>query len=479
MKRARPKNKKAAMKRLKEQELLTQSQNIDDVAAEVDNEAEIIDRYEQQNDEYRQETHKEEVYRKERGNVKKSKKKRDLNKLSKVLLGILVGLIVFMFVVMGFGLFDESEILAPLENGKINVLLLGVDEEGLRTDAIMVASYDVNAAQVNMLSIPRDTKIYISNRKATRKINEIHAMSSKNEKGEILGAEATAEVVTQLTGIPINYYAEFSFSAIDRIFDILGPVEFDVPDVEGGGRGMNYDDPAQNLSIHLKPGLQKLSGNQVQQFLRYRKSNSGRGDGSDTSRVERQQKFITAVVEQKVNAAILVKLPGLFKQISKEIVTNISVGDITKYIRYVNKLTGESVHTHSLPGENKTISGGSYFVCNLAETKALMQNTFGITAEATDKITLSDEHSQKILRAGNSTKKKATPAPQKDESEKETSKPAKTPKATKEPTKEPTKAPVVTKTPTKAPVVTKSPSATPEATKTPLEDLDDDYQEIE
>ena len=406
--------------------------------------------------------------------LKESDKKK--GKAGKVLLGIFITVIVSVFVVMGFGLFDESQILAPLENGKINVLLLGVDEEGLRTDAIMVASYDVNAAEVNMLSIPRDTKIYISNKKITRKINEIHAMSSKESAGKILGSEATAEAITQLTGIPINYYVEFSFSAIDRIFDILGPVEFDVPDVEGNGRGMNYDDPDQNLHIHLKPGLQKLSGNQVQQFLRYRKSNSGRGDGSDTSRVERQQEFLKAVIDQKVNAAILVKLPSLFKQISKEIVTNVSAGDITKYIRYVSKLKGEGIKTYSLPGESKNVGGGSYHVCDLEKTKQLMQEVFGFTSEITDKVTISDDHSQKILRAGNKSKATTT-------SQKETQKPTDTAEnkdgSTKAPevTKSPTKSPVETKEPT--PVPTKKPYATPEPSRIPLEELDDEYQIID
>lgn len=413
----------------------------------------------------------------EAAETKKNKKK---VKPGKIILGFLIAVIILFFTAMGFGLFDESQILTPLENGKINVLLLGVDEEGLRTDAIMVASYDVNAAQVQMLSIPRDTKIYIENRKMTRKINEIHAISSKTEKGEILGAEATAEVVTQLTGIPINYYAEFSFSAIDRIFDILGAVEFDVPDVEGGGKGMNYDDPVQNLSIHLKPGLQKLSGNQVQQFLRYRKSNSGKGDGSDTSRVARQQEFIKAVVEQKANPAIILKLPSLLSQMQKEIVTNITTGDITKYIRYINKLNGESMHTYSLPGDTKTISGGSYFVCNLDETKTLMTETFGVDAETasgiTDKVTVSETHSQPILRAGNMGKEKSSSATKTDGANtKETAEPTKTP----EKTAEPTKAPEVTKEPTKAPEVTKAPSPTPQASKTPLEDLDEDYQVID
>lgn len=436
MKRARPKNKRQAERRLKEQ---TETR-------------------------YRNE------YTAEAASVKKKGKK----PVGKILLGALLAVIVFVFIVMGFGLFDESQILSPLEDGKINVLLLGVDEDGLRSDTIMVASYDVNEAKVDMLSVPRDTKIYIENRKMTRKINEIHAISSKEKTGEILGAEATAEVVTQLTGIPINYYVEFSFSAIDSLFDILGAVEFDVPDVEGKGRGMNYDDPVQNLSIHLKPGLQKLSGNQIQQFLRYRKSNYGVGTGSDTDRITRQQELLKAVIDQKVNVSILVKLPSIFSQLSKEMVTNVTAGDITKYIRYAARLSGESVNAYSLPGDTKTISGGSYFVCNLDETALLMRETFGIDAEGiTDKVTVSDTHSQKILKAGNMTKASA-----KDKKE-DATEPEKTAAPTPKPTPTPTPTSTPTQAPTKAPAVTKAPSNSPAPTKTPLEDLDDDFMVIE
>ena len=432
MKRARPKNKKAELKKLKKE--AKQAKKLENL---------------------------------EQSDIQPASKKPAKKKVGKVLLTIFVVLVLFLFVIMGFGLFDDSNILTPVENGKINVLLLGVDESGLRSDTIMVAAYDANEAKVNLLSIPRDTKVYIENRKITRKINEVHALSSKKNSGEIVGAEAMAEVVTQLTGLPINYYAEFSFSSIDGLFDTLGPVEFDVPDVEGNGRGMNYDDPYQNLHIHLKPGLQKLSGNQIQQFLRYRKSNYGVGTGSDTDRVARQQELFKAVVDQKVNLSILPKVPAIFSQISKEIVTNIQTGDITKYIRYIAKLSGESVTTYTLPGENKTLSGGSYFVVNLEETATMLKDVFGYEGNPTDKVRVSDEHSQKVLKAGNMNKKQ-----DKTQQVTETVAPSKEPETTKtpEPTQEPTQEPTKTPEPTNTPAPTKKPTTT----KTPLEDLDDE-----
>ncbi len=415
---------------------------------------------------------------KQDNNQKKTKKKKK-SPFKRFITAVAV-IIVLFFAAMGLGLFDGTDLLYPIEGGKVNVLLLGVDEDGLRTDAIMVASYDMKAGEVNMLSVPRDTKVYIENRKMTRKINAVHAMSSEKKKGEILGAEATAEAVTALTGLPINYYVEFSFLAIDTLFDILGPVEFDVPDVEGKGRGMNYDDPYQNLHIALKPGPQKLSGNQIQQFLRYRKSKYKVGSGSDIDRVARQQELVKAIVDQKVNATILIKIPSIFTQISKLMVTNISVGDITKYVRYVNKLSSESIHTYSLPGEAKTIGGAAYFVCDTEKTAQLMSEVFGSENPCTDRFTISGNYSQKALKAGNMTKKNKN-TPEATEKVSVTKSPAKEPvlKEPKSNEKEPTKAPVVTKEPTKAPVVTKSPSKTPEATKTPLEDIDDDVEVID
>lgn len=456
MKRARPKNRKRAEKRLKNRaETYDVLQKNKETAEENVSYADLSDSgsYDEIIDaiqkEKSAEPKKTAVKRKQR--PKKNVKKSFLTAAA---------VVIFLFIaVMGLNLFDDSDILAPLENGKINILMLGVDESGLRTDAIMVASYDVNEGEVSLLSIPRDTKVYITDKKITRKINAVHALSSSDQKGKILGVQASAEAVTQLTGIPINYYIEFSFLSIDRLFDSLGGVEYDVPDVEGKGRGMNYDDPYQNLHIHLKPGMQTLTGNQVQQFLRYRKSNYGVGTGSDTDRVKRQQEFIKAVLDQKMNITLLTKIPSIYSQLSKEIKTNISMGDVTKYIRYLNKLSGESIKSFSLPGENKMIGGASYFVCDLAAAKTLLQENFDVDEEISDNITLSGKNPHKPLIAGNMTKTAADAM--QDNTQKPQEEPKKEEKKEPEPEKEEAKEPDEDKQ--KAPPV--------EPNKTPLEDI--------
>lgn len=280
----------------------------------------------------------------------------------------------------------DGSVIAPVDKkeGKINVLLLGVDIEGLRTDAMIVASYDISENKVNLLSIPRDTRMYIGTK--YQKINAAHAIGGM--KGKIAGPEGSIEAVTRLTAIPINYYIEFSFGAIDNFINALGGVDFDVPDVEGKGRGMNYDDPVQSLHIHLKPGMQHLNGNQVQQLLRYRKSNTkglGYPEG-DRGRVSMQQDFLRALVDQKFTAANLSNLPEIITSIKEGLKTNMSVVDMAKYAKYLKDFSSENITAYQLPGEgNGTDYGASYWICNLEETKELIQNVFGYDAS---KITI-------------------------------------------------------------------------------------------
>lgn len=376
--------------------------------------------------------------------TKKSAKKRIRNIILLLILAVIVIFLVAMG--MGWGSGDETGALIPvdMEAGKVNVLLLGVDNDGLRTDAMMLVSYNFKENTANVMSIPRDTQMKVTDRNVIRKINEIHAMHDKDNN--LIGPMGSVKAVTALTSVPIHYYVEFSFTAIDELADILGPIEFDVPDIEGNGKGMNYDDPAQDLHIHLEPGLQELTGNQVQQFLRYRKSNDGSSDGSDLSRVKRQQEFIKAVIDQKVNITLIAKLPSIFSQLKKNIKTNFSAGDIIKFGKYLNGISGDAITSYSLPGESKRTSAGWYFVCDLEETAKLITESFGYEATGlTTSITIEDvEGTKNVLTS--SPKSSSKNNDDDDEEEDEPKKTSDTEKNTATPTpkksEEPEKTPV-------------------------------------
>ena len=270
-------------------------------------------------------------------------------------------------------------------DGKINVLLMGVDVDGLRTDAIMLASFDTETKEVNMLSIPRDTKMYIGNR--YQKINAAHAFV--DESGEIGGATATCEAVTRITGIPINYYVDFSFDAVAHVIDELGPIEFTIPDLYGDGVGMVYDDPVQSLHINLPPGDYQMNGQQAVWLMRYRHGNVNPSTGvfkgyvnGDSDRVEMQQKFLKAVVDQKVNASLILKIPSIFKEISSEIKTNFTVSEVIKYSKYLADFSSVNIHSYSLPGEYSSDSAnGDVWIPNMDEIRTMVQDVFGYPAD--------------------------------------------------------------------------------------------------
>lgn len=282
-------------------------------------------------------------------------------------------------------LVDNTSTVAA-SGGKINVLLMTTDIDGLRTDAMMLASFDTETKEINMMSIPRDTRMYIGNR--YQKINAAHAYM---KNGVIGGPTASCEAVTRITGVPINYYVDFTLDAVAHVINELGPVEFTIPDLYGDGVGMVYDDPVQSLHINLPPGTYKLDGSQAVHLMRYRHGNrdsSGNFKGyvnGDKDRVEMQQKFLKALIDQKLNASAILKIPSIFKAVSSEMKTNFTVSDVIKYSKYLSGFSSENIHTHELPGrfDETTIDGqrADVWEVDLEATRQLVQTVFGYPAD--------------------------------------------------------------------------------------------------
>lgn len=345
------------------------------------------------------------------------------------------------------------------ETGKVNFLLVGIDKEASLTDTIMVASYDLDQNKVNILSIPRDTRMYIGSR--YQKINSAYSIRKDGKKK---GVNGTIEAVSRLTKIPINYYVEFSLSAFRETIDALGGVEYDVP------QNMNYDDPEQGLSIHLKKGLQILDGDKAEQLVRFRHYPMG-----DIDRTKVQQSFVKALAEQKLNLTMIEKIPELYKTVSKNLKTNLEFNDVAKYALSLQDLTAENVNLYSLPGiPNSLDYGASYWIPDMNAVKELVNVTFGYEA---DGATIHSADGKSVSKDVKLTTPSPSPSPTPEATDEPEENPdaSATPKATKKP--ETTTTPKATKNPTASstPKVTKEPeptnkptqSTTPKATKTP------------
>lgn len=305
-------------------------------------------------------------------------------------LGITLGVIFLAFMVcMGFDFTGMgggtvgggTEGTVAVENsGTINVLVMCTDEDGLRTDAMMLASYNTEENKVNLLSIPRDMRMFVGNR--YQKANAAHAYMTD---GVIGGATAACEAVTRLTGVPINFYIDFSFDGVAHIIDELGPVNFTIPDIYGDGVGMVYDDPVQSLHINLPPGTYDLNGAQVVQLLRYRKGNADPVTGirksyanGDADRIKVQQEFLKALVDQKLNLALIQKIPSIFTDIKNEMDTNLTVKDVLRYSKYLKNFTSAGIRSETIPGNDTNESAnGDVFIPNMVQLQALVMEMFG------------------------------------------------------------------------------------------------------
>lgn len=261
------------------------------------------------------------------------------------------------------GLFDS------VGDGRVNFLLMGLDGGGTRADTIMVASLDKKNKTVKILSVPRDTKVEVNGKRI--KINATMGYQSREE--------LTISKVKEITGMPIHYYVEVDFEGFKKIIDILGGVEIDVP------FDMDYDDPAQNLSIHFKKGLQHMDGQAAHDYVRFRRNNNGFAPGDyalgDPGRIGAQQNFLKELVRQKLQPKYLLKAPKLVKAISEHVKTNCSVSEALKYAKILKKMDAETFETYILPGGSKMIGGASYYIYDAEKTKQLVSEVFEDSAE--------------------------------------------------------------------------------------------------
>lgn len=271
------------------------------------------------------------------------------------------------------------------ENTKKNLqefrtLILGVstDLDSQLTDTIMVASYNPNTQKANLLSIPRDTFTGKNKNKAvaSQKINALYNLNKNPEK--------TLKAVNELTGLNITNYVVVKTEALIKLVDALGGVEFNVP------INMNYDDPTQNLHIHLTAGTQKIDGEKAEWLLRFRHNNNGTsysteyGD-NDFGRMRTQRDFITEVLKQTLKPGNIFKLGEILEIAHKNVETNMELSYIKDYIPYAVEFNTENLQTATIPGTTPNLSETnniSIFVADKKATTELIQSMFyGDTSE--------------------------------------------------------------------------------------------------
>lgn len=282
--------------------------------------------------------------------------------LTYTLVFAIIAFTVFAVVInMADGKFLGHDMGGGSKKSYVNVMLLGVDKGGARTDVMILAHLDMINNSINMLQIPRDTYV-ADNGRGDRKINS--GWGYNKEK-------TVFSEVYKVTGVEVDKYVLVDTSQFRNIIDAIGGVEFDVP------INMNYDDPVQDLHIHLEKGLQKLDGDKAEQFVRFRKNNNGTGYAmGDVERLGAQQGFIKAAIKQLFSVTNALKMPKIISMFSSMIETNMSNSEMISYAPYIFKVNHDSINIMTLEGVPEYRNKISYFIADKEKNKTLINTYF-------------------------------------------------------------------------------------------------------
>ena len=236
-------------------------------------------------------------------------------------------------------------------SGRRNILLAGLDEDGYRTDTLMLLSLDRAGRSLRLLSIPRDTYApdYV-----TPKINSAYGAGGM--------AELLRQVEKQL-GFPPDAYVLVDIDCFVQAVDLLGGLDFDVP------QDMDYADSLQDLHIDLKAGYQHLNGEQVMGLVRFR---SGYAT-ADIGRTAVQREFLKAALDQWVRPEKIGCLPELWKLYRERVDTDLSVRNLLWIARVLLKADVSAMQTDVLPGWADMAGGYSVYMIERSSADQLLK----------------------------------------------------------------------------------------------------------
>ena len=249
------------------------------------------------------------------------------------------------------------------ERQRYTIMVAGQDAVGDLglTDTLMLVSVDISGA-LTVVNIPRDTLVDMPG--PNRKINAVFPLTRSIER--------LMEEVEKLTGFMPDRYVIVTLGAFESLVDTLGGVWFDVP------LRMRYDDPAQNLHIHLDAGYQHLDGAQALQLVRFRKNNDNTGyvDG-DIGRIATQQKFLRAVADELLQIRNVTRIGDLAEIFINYVETDMPLRDLIWFATQLMGMDSEEIRFITMPGEYGVLThGGDHVVVDLEEWLEVINTYF-------------------------------------------------------------------------------------------------------
>ena len=248
----------------------------------------------------------------------------------------------------------------PFSPKRQNILVMGVDAaenegdpfKGNRSDAMLLVSIAPHGKNVNVISIPRDSKVYIADRAKPDKINHAFAYG---------GINLTVKTVEETFGVRVDHYIVLSNQGLVKFIDTIGGLPIYIE------KDMYYNDSAGGLHINLPKGDRVLSGKEAEGYMRFRKDALG-----DIGRIRRQQWFFNALGARMKDPQVLVKIPEVLKVMPKYILTDLSVYELSQYAALAKSIDMTTVQVATLPGSPSQRGSISYWILDPEKTQDII-----------------------------------------------------------------------------------------------------------
>ena len=245
----------------------------------------------------------------------------------------------------------------PLFQQRQTILILGVDSngestdkfKGTRSDTILLINLDPKTKSVNVISVPRDSKVYVAGEHGVQKINAAHALG---------GIDLTKQTIEETLGIKINKYVVVNNEGVKKLVDALDGVPVYIE------KNMYYNDTSGKLHINLTKGLHVLNGNQVEGFLRFRKDGLG-----DIGRTSRQQWFLKSLLERLQSPSVIPKIPEVLNLATTYVKTDLTLYEMSHIAAMLRNVDMNDVEFATLPGAPSKKGYISYWILDPEKTQ--------------------------------------------------------------------------------------------------------------
>lgn len=235
-----------------------------------------------------------------------------------------------------------------------SILICGTDEDGTRTDTMMLLYLSESEHQVRLLSLPRDSYTLTSSGKAA-KLNSAYGRNGTGESG----MEALLDYVEDIIGYRPDGYILVDFTLVPQIVDLMGGVDFDVP--------MDMD----VASVAIQAGYQHLNGKQLMTLLRFRHGYPT----ADLGRVQVQRQVLKACMDQWLSIS---HISGALESIT--LLENSSISSLSRgnYLWIAKTLLTsiKNFENDTLPGYPEYRNKVSYYILDKAEIAELINSSY-------------------------------------------------------------------------------------------------------